>query len=294
MANKTSSLYQAGFWQWGMSVVRHAPESAVNVACIGIGSLYFSLNAQRRRIVIENLLPALNGNKALARKTALRLFQQFAVKLADLWRMESGLNKQRWRVEEACWQMLLDEKNRGTGVLLVSPHLGNWELGGMLLADRGMELTVITQPEPTEALTKNRIQSRLRWGIKTVVVGNNGFLFVEVIKILNSGGVIALLVDRPLGAKSAEITLFGRRCRSSFAVAELARATGCRLLGSLILREKAAFSACLLPPFEYSRAALRDSAARVELTQRIMSAFEPTIRRHLDQWYHFQPYWIPS
>jgi hypothetical protein len=36
---------------------------------------------------------------------------------------------------------------------------------------------------------------------------------------------------------------------------------------------------------------LRDRGNRLKLTQKIMSAFEPAIRRHLDQWFHFVPIW---
>jgi lauroyl/myristoyl acyltransferase len=47
----------------------------------------------------------------------------------------------------------------------------------------------------------------------------------------------------------------------------------------------------MLAEIPYDRAGLRDRAARHELTQRIMSIFEPVILEHLDQWYHFVPLW---
>jgi hypothetical protein len=49
-----------------------------------------------------------------------------------------------------------------------------------------------------------------------------------------------------------------------------------------------------LPPIEYDRASLRDRANRQKLTQEIINAFEPAIRQHLDQWYHFVPIWPTS
>jgi lauroyl/myristoyl acyltransferase len=36
---------------------------------------------------------------------------------------------------------------------------------------------------------------------------------------------------------------------------------------------------------------LRSRESRHKLTQEIMRAFEPAIRQHLDQWYHFVPIW---
>ena len=41
-------------------------------------------------------------------------------------------------------------------MLLLTPHLGNWELGGALLARRGIKMVVLTQAEPGDGLTELR------------------------------------------------------------------------------------------------------------------------------------------
>ena len=48
------------------------------------------------------------------------------------------------------------------GVLLVTTHLGNWELGGPALSRRGVALHVITLAEPGQAFTNLRRASRAR------------------------------------------------------------------------------------------------------------------------------------
>jgi lauroyl/myristoyl acyltransferase len=75
------------------------------------------------------------------------------------------------------------------------------------------------------------------------------------------------------------------------AAAELARASGCALLPVYLPRRTKAYAANMLAEIPYERAALRDRAARQELTQRILNVFEPVIRDDLDQWYHFVPLW---
>jgi lauroyl/myristoyl acyltransferase len=47
----------------------------------------------------------------------------------------------------------------------------------------------------------------------------------------------------------------------------------------------------LLPEIHYHRAELGTREARANLTQEIMRLFEPVIRQHLDQWFHFIPLW---
>ena len=105
---------------------------------------------------------------------------------------------------------------------------------------------------------------------------------------------MALLIDRPPGAKAVTVELFGRPFRASIAAAELARASGCALLGVTVVRKAGGYAAQVLPEFHYDRAALGNREARRELTRGILRAFEPTIRQHLDQWFHFVPIWPES
>jgi len=159
------------------------------------------------------------------------------------------------------------------------------------LTERGLDFHVITLQEPGERLTDFRREARARWRVKTVVIGNDPFGFVEIIRLLESGATIALLMDRPLPANSTLVQLFGRPFPASVAAAELARASGCALLPGYVIRDGSSYTAHLLPQITYDRPALRDRAARQALTQRIMTAFEPVIQLHPDQWYHFVPIW---
>ena len=98
-------------------------------------------------------------------------------------------------------------------------------------------------------------------------------------------------MDRPPAQTAVTVELFGQPFRASIAAAELARATGCALLPVCVLRENEGYAAHMLPEIGYDRAALGNRDARQQLTQEILRAFEPVIRQHPDQWYHFVPVW---
>ena len=156
---------------------------------------------------------------------------------------------------------------------------------------RGFGLQVITLAEPGKDFTELRRRARARWNIETLVIGDDPFSFLEVIRRLEAGANVALLVDRPPPTTAVSVELFGRPFAASIAAAELARASGCVLLPVYLPRNDNSYAAHVLPPIPYERAALRDRQARQQLTQQIMRAFEPIIRQHLDQWYHFVPIW---
>ncbi len=291
VAGSPSKFYRSELWRAALLVVRVLPAWLLaGLARIG-AAVYRQLHRDRREIAVENLLPVVAGDRAQAEHLARRLFAQFACKLADLWRFEAGLDVAGQFCELSGWEMFETAQARGRGVLLVTPHLGNWELGGPLLSARGVRLLVITQAEPGDGFTELRQASRARWGIETLVIGRDAFAFVEVIKRLQEGATVAILVDRPPVPSGVTVELFGRPFKASIAAAELARATGCAVLGVSLPRTPRGYAAHVLPEFAYDRETLGSRAGRIAFTQEILRAFEPIIREHADQWYHFVPVW---
>jgi len=98
------------------------------------------------------------------------LFRNFGTKLVDLWRCEAGLPSGPLIAEFVGADTVFAAHERKQGVLLVTPHLGNWEVGGYALAARGIKLRVVTLAEPAEGLTELRSEAREKQGIETIVV----------------------------------------------------------------------------------------------------------------------------
>lgn len=95
----------------------------------------------------------------------------------------------------------------GNGCLLVTGHLGFFELGGLVIRHLGFPMTALTLPEPTSELTEWRARFRGRWGVKTIVVGSDQFSVVEIVRALNEGAFVASLIDRPYDGTGAEVQL---------------------------------------------------------------------------------------
>ena len=291
VVSQPSSLYRAHFWRLGLWIVRVLPARLCMAISRFLARIYWHLAPHRRTVVIGNLQPALNGNPVEAIQKARSLFDQFAIKLIDLWRYEAGQSIEDLFGQSTGWEHFETAHQKKRGVLLLTVHLGNWELGGPWLTERGFPLKIITLAEPGAGFTQLRQASRSRWKVETLVIGDDPFGFLEVIRRLEAGETVALLVDRPPLATSVEVELFGRPFPASVAAAELARASGCELVPVYLPRMKNSYAAHILPPIPYDRAALRDRLNRVRLTGEIMRAFEPAIRQNIEQWFHFINVW---
>jgi len=293
-ASKPSIFYQAWLWRLGLAIVRVLPAWSVRRLCIVVAELHSRTHSARRDVVTQNLLSPCNGDRQAAERTARRLYHNFGVKLADLWKVESGAPSLNWLTKPGECEIISAAAKRGKGVLLITAHLGNWEHGGILLAELGLKLTVLTRAEPASRLTNIRKASRSRWGIDTLIIGDDMFAFVEVIKRLESGAVLAIAMDRPPERGAAEVKLFGKPFHAPLIAAELARASGCALVGVAIVRQPEGYAVRVLPEIIYDRRVLGQREARRELTQQILRVFEPQIRNYLDQWYQFVPIWPPT
>jgi lauroyl/myristoyl acyltransferase len=183
----------------------------------------------------------------------------------------------------------------GKGIILVTGHLGNWELGGVLLALRGFAVNVITLDEPTTSLTAWRDAYRRRLGIKTIPVGpGRDFAFVEMIQILRRGECLAMLVDRPYAGTGSPVQLFGHASEFSSAPALLAQHTGAAVIPAFVTRmRRGRYEAIALPPVPMRDK--RDPEGGIAPnTQAVASAFESVIRLHPDQWYNYVPVFSAS
>ncbi|MDQ3623502.1 MAG: lysophospholipid acyltransferase family protein [Verrucomicrobiota bacterium] len=184
---------------------------------------------------------------------------------------------------------------RGRGAILVTAHLGHWELGGILLALLGLPITVITLDEPTTELTRWRDQFRRRLGIRTITVGaGHDFAFIEMIQTLRRNEVLAMLIDRPYGGSGAPVRFFERPTEFSPAPALLWQHTGAAVIPAFVLRESSGDYTAFADPGLRLEAGPDPRAALVENTQRIASHFECIIRAHPEQWFNYVPIWNPS
>ena len=181
---------------------------------------------------------------------------------------------------------------RGHGTIVVTAHLGHWELGGITLAQHGWPLTVVTLEEPSTGLTRWRDACRAHLGIRTIAVGpGHPFSFVELIQTLRRNELVAMLVDRPYAGTGAPVNFFGAQTEFSTAPALLAHHTGAAVLPAFVLQKPSGRYVSFADPRIELIEDKDPRRALGENTQRIATIFEAIIRAHPDQWFNYVPVW---
>jgi KDO2-lipid IV(A) lauroyltransferase len=171
----------------------------------------------------------------------------------------------------------------GRGVILVTGHIGNWELGGLFFGNRGVKVNVVTLPEGSEQIDEIRKVYRSRYSINTIILDGSPFTSLEMMAALRRGEMVAMLVDRWGKADGVATDFFGTDLSLPRGPFVLSRATGAAILPAFVVRDGRSYRGIVEPPFVVEE----DDEAAYAL--RISQALERVIRRYPDQWYNFVP-----
>ncbi|MGO1500910.1 MAG: lysophospholipid acyltransferase family protein [Marinobacter sp.] len=116
----------------------------------------------------------------------------------------------------------------GKGLILLAPHLGNWELAGLYFSSR-YKMASLYSPPNMEEFEDYMIKVRSRIGAELVRGDRRGLM--RLISILKEGGVAGILPDQsPRGKTNAFAPFFGTDVKTMTLVAKLMQKTGAKAL----------------------------------------------------------------
>lgn len=183
----------------------------------------------------------------------------------------------------------------GTGAILISPHLGTWELGGLGLADLGYRVNVLTFREPDEQVNLQRKQVREQRGIGVIYVDRDDsspLAIIEAVNALRRNEIVCLIGDRDGSSNTVTVPFFGRTTALPAGAAHLALATGAPVIPVFVVLESDGRYATLMEEAIFFKAVSGHNRQVVRQGMTCLAAvFERYIRQYPDQWYNFFAFW---
>ncbi len=273
-------------------LARVVPAPVLRGVARAAGAAAYLVAARRRRIILDNLAHIVpDESPATRRRLARRTFRNLAAAAADLFRLPSiPLEQVRALMELRGREHLDAALAAGKGVIIVTAHLGPYELGGAWLAAVGYPVHAMVEdlaPAVADALATYRRASGMqlipmRQGIR------------EAYRLLGEGRIVVLVADRVIGDGRTAITL--PFCDGSRPIptgpAACSIATGAPILVGHVIENPARaprYLATIDPPL---LPAGRGDEERLRLTRQITERLSAAVQAHPDQWYVFQPQWV--
>ncbi|MEN8005812.1 MAG: lysophospholipid acyltransferase family protein [Candidatus Krumholzibacteriota bacterium] len=188
---------------------------------------------------------------------------------------------------EPGWAGLDRVMARGRGVIAATGHIGNFELGGRVLAQRFPLLDVV-KTQRNAPFDRFLQEQRLRFGIRTVPVERSGR---AVLAHLRSGGLVTLLMDQDAGKTGFATDFLGSRASTWPGAAKISIRTGCPVVPLAILRnDDGNHTLHIADPLEPEGLTDREEDIR-DFTGRISEAVERFIRKRPEQWFWVHRRW---
>lgn len=254
------------------------------------GRIAWRLNHRQRRRLEQNLRHVMGASTPEDRihASSLRTFQNLVMNYLDLLR-GPVLRRRLTSLCEFDPALLDSVMAQGRGLMLVTGHIGNWDLAGAFLAALDYPISAVAEPIPRGwSRTFNRYRSVT--SLQTIPIPDRR----AIARALQNKRLLALVSDRDLTGRGLSVPAFDAKRSYPRGPAAYALRFGTPIvLGYLLFQDKPGhppYYARVEPPLEFTPSG--DSAADVDrLTGIIATQLNRLIARYPEQWLVFNAGW---
>jgi KDO2-lipid IV(A) lauroyltransferase len=246
-----------------------------------LGFLFGRAAKNMREPLIQNLQEILDLDRPRAETAADAVFRNFALTLHDFFNPDGLV------LEVPDREKLEKVRREHGGILVLTFHLGNWELGARTMQQWGWPVTAVYQPYRNKRF-KKLIEEHRAPGVNFLPVGGRAARGVR--EALRNGGVVAMLGDHPFGEEGEPVNLLGHRVLWPRGPVILAVRGATPIVVAAIVRVgRQRYHAIVEDPLIPKDTSL----AEVDrLVQEVADKFGKVVTRHPTQWYRFRPFEI--
>ncbi len=108
----------------------------------------------------------------------------------------------------------------GKGIILITGHIGNWELMGASIAHRGYPIHAIAAPLYNQRIDRLIIHLRALFGVKTISRGTPSSSR-KIMEVLRKKEILALLIDQDTRVDGVFVSFFNKKAYTPAGAAQL-------------------------------------------------------------------------
>jgi phosphatidylinositol dimannoside acyltransferase len=178
----------------------------------------------------------------------------------------------------------------GRGVILVLPHMGNWDAAGHWLCIKGYRMTAVAEQLKPASVFELFLRHRRALGMGIVPMSSSARTGAKLLELLAENQIITLVADRDLSGRGVDVDMFGAPRRLPAGPAYLALTANAPLCVCAVFTTPAGWHTTIGPPVEIERSGVMREDVTA-LTKVIAAGFERSIASAPTDWHMFQPAW---
>ncbi len=257
---------------------------------IGDGVYYFWPRGRRNMIkAVANMLNS-DVHDPKVRNTARRGMRNFCKYAVDMLRYsypkEGFFENHVHLIGRENIDAALSE---GKGIILVSFHTGNLDLGVRWLGKMGYPVNAIVENLESGQLDKFVQTPRKKSGVKLINLNETRDTSSRLLEALRKNEILAMMIDCPNPVRGVKVKLGQKWVLFPPGAATLALRTGARLVPCGLFRtSNTTFKGFIGKAIEYHPTGKLSDDIK-EITQKVTQELENITKNFVDQWYVFHP-----
>ena len=215
-------------------------------------------------------------------------FCNFSKLVIDRFAFYSG---RKFKIEVEGQEFFDKLASRPEGFMMMSAHLGNFEIAGYSLVSDKKRFNVLAFAGEKGSVMENRGKVFERTNINMIGIGQGMDYVFEISAALNRGEILAAAADRVLGSsKSVEAKILDANASLPAGPFSIAVAQRLDVILVLVLKQSYSKYKIYVTPLEYDKTARR-AVAQNQLVQNYAQQLSRRIRQYPDHWFNYYDFW---
>ncbi len=285
-------MLQYFLYKFGLFIIHIVPRKWSYRFADYVALRHFKDSARDRDAVIHNLAHITGGKDGLE-ELARRVFLNFGRYLVDFFLMYKTVDRKF--VDEKISIVGREHLRRalaaGKGGIILTAHIGNWEMGAAVLDKMGHPVTAIALPHKNPKVNILFNKQREAHGVCVVPTTSAVRRCMEA---LRKERLVAVLGDRDFGSFGVPLDFLGRKTLIPKGAAFFSCRTGAPIIPTFLTPDgkgcyTLAFSAPIFPPAGVEK---NSEAAMVDLMKQYVPVIERKVKEDPTQWLMFREFGI--
>lgn len=281
-------MFNYFLYRFGQTLALIFPTKMAYALAIFLSDLHYMFNFIDRRNVRNNLKVIFpEKNETQIHKIRRQMFRNFAKYLVDFFRF-TKINKKyiEEKIKIKNIHYLDQALAKGKGAIVLTAHLGNWELGGVVIGLLGYPFYAVALPHKHKKVDDFFNFQRESKGVRVIPLGK---AVKTSLNVLKENKLLALVGDREFTHGGIVVNFFGKSTAFPKGPAALSLKTEALIVpGFMVRNEDDSFTLQFEEPIEGQNYSLND------LVNRYKIIIEDYVRRYPDQWYMFRRFWTEN
>jgi len=244
-----------------------------------------------REAVVQNLRLITGKDSKECQELARKVFKNFGLYLVDFFRMPNLTKKDiRKRVKVEGIENIDTVLKQNKGGIILTCHIGNWEMGGVVMAMLGYDISAVALNHKHKNINDFFIRQREEKGLKVIPISH---IMKRCVSALRRKGLLALVGDRDFTNNGTVMDFFGIPTSIPKGPAMLALKTDSPIIpGVFVRRDSFNYSLIFDRPIDLKEISGMDKDEIMKkANEKFVASMEKYIRAYPDQWLIFRRFW---